>query len=148
MHFIYFRTGMKLLFRIFLSFSYLLLGFSSNTEAHALEDCMMFSPARSVTHAIYIVPPFKVCDGLPVLTYHVPELEYNYERVYEERDEETTSTHTVKKKKSSDNKDYFTSFYSTSSKYFHYFPDKGLSIGRHYSFLSLSRTIAFGVIRI
>ncbi len=140
---------MRLLFRIFVSLSCLLLGFSSSTEAHALEDCMMFSPARSVKHATYIVPPFKVCEGLPVLIYHIPESEYSYERVYEERDEETTSSHPVKKKRSSDNKDYFTSFYSTSSKYFHYFPDEGLSIGRHYySFLSLSRTIAFGVIRI
>lgn len=136
---------MKLLFRIFLSLSWLLLGLNSGTKAHALQDCMMFSPARSVKHAEYIVPPFKVCNDIISPKYTPPANEYKYERVYEERDEENTSTPTVKKKKNSDCVNYFTAFYSTSSKYFHYFPDECLPPERHSAFISLPRTIAFGV---
>lgn len=138
---------MKRLFRIFLSLSWLLLGFNSNTKANVVDSSILYSQARSVLHAEYVVPPFKTCDEFPVLWYHTTPPEYKYERLYEERDEQNNSTQTLKKKRS-DNSSYFTSFYATSSKFFHYFPDQETPVAHNYSFLSLSRTIVFGVFRI
>lgn len=136
---------MKLLFRIFLSLSWLLLGLNSGTQGHELDGCILYSPARNVLHESYVVPPFKVCNESILPKYTPPANEYKYERVYEERDEQNTTSPTIKKKKSSNYSNYFTAFYSTSSKYFHYFPDECPFSERHSTFISLSRTIAFGV---